>query len=136
MFSPYQQFATLNSRDILTFEFSWYLTSVTFLKKFAKPFSWLLQFLFVVTFSSFKNAHREKLCFTHFNTKIYWNKSLTASVLFYIFTQSVNSYTFHCHILKGAEVWKIWFIKSTENERMLLSASFMPKFELVFVLTQ
>ena len=33
-------------------------------------------------------------------------------------------------------IYKNLFIKQTENERLLLSASFIAKFELVFVLTQ
>ena len=49
-----------------------------------------------------------------------------------MFTQSVKFYTFHCHILKSANFWKRWFIKQTENERLLLSASFTADFELVF----
>ena len=27
------------------------------------------------------------------------------------FTQSINLYTFYCHILKSADVWKMWFHK-------------------------
>ena len=52
-----------------------------------------------------------------------------------MFTQSVKTYTFHCHILRSTDVWKRWFIKQTQNERLLLSASFTANFELVFDLT-
>ena len=31
-------------------------------------------------------THRRKLCFTQFSTRIYWNRSLTASDFFHIFT--------------------------------------------------
>ena len=41
-----------------------------------------------------------------------------------MFTQSAKLYTFHCQILKSPDVWKSWFVKQTENERLLLSESF------------
>ena len=41
----------------------------------------------------------------------YKNGCLAASDLFHMFTQSIKFYTFHCHLLKRAEVWKMWFIK-------------------------
>ena len=44
---------------------------------------WERQFFWIVTFS---NTHREKLCLTSFSTRIYWNRSLTASDLFYVYT--------------------------------------------------
>ena len=53
-----------------------------------------------------------------------------------MFTQTVKFYTFHCHILKGANIWPRWLIKQTENERSLLAATFTAEFESVFVLTQ
>ena len=54
-------------------------------------------------------------------TKIYQNRNLAASHLFYISIQSINFYTFHCLIFQRSDVWKIWFIKQTENERLFLS---------------
>ena len=36
------------------------------------------------------STHREKLCFTQFSRVIYWNRSLAASDLFLMFTQSIN----------------------------------------------
>ena len=75
---------------------------------------------------------REKLCFTEFSSRIYWNRSLVASGLFFLFTQSSKVYKFHWKMLR-----KSLFIKQTENEEwLLLSACFMAKFELVLVLTQ
>ena len=44
--------------------------------------------------------HREKLCFTEFSTRIYWNSSLVASGLFFLFTQSNKFYKFHWHGLR------------------------------------
>ena len=41
-----------------------------------------------------------KNCFVQFSTRIYLNRILAASDLFHIFTQSIKSYAFHCHILK------------------------------------
>ena len=77
-----------------------------------------------------------KNCLTQFNTRIYWITSSAASHLFHMFTQSVKTYIFHCHILRSTDVWKRWFIKQTQNERLLLSASFTANFELVFDLTE
>ena len=39
-------------------------------------------------FINFNDTHREN-CFIQFNTRIYWNRSLAASDLFDMFTQSV-----------------------------------------------
>ena len=77
--------------------------------------------------------HGEKLCFTEFNTTwIYWNRILVASSLLFLFTQSNKFSKFNWHMLR-----KRLFVKLTENEkRLLLSASFTTKFELVLVLTQ
>ena len=50
---------------------------------------------------------REKLSFAQFSTRIYGNRSLAASDLFYIFKQSVMFYTLHCHILKSTDVRKV-----------------------------
>ena len=52
---------------------------------------------------SVNDAHRA--CFTQFSTRIYWNKRLAASDIFAMFTQSINFYTFHCHMLKITDVW-------------------------------
>ena len=57
----------------------------------------------------FNNTHREKLCFTQFNTKDYENRSLAASDLFHNLFQL---------------------------DRKWISTGFTEKFELVFVLTQ
>ena len=75
-----------------------------------------------------------KNCFTQFSTIIYWNRSLAASDLFHMFTQSINFYAFHCQILKSIDVCKKWFIKYVENERLLLSASFTAKIWVGFCL--
>ena len=77
--------------------------------------------------------HREKLCFTELNTtRIYWIRSLVASGLLFLFTQSSKFSKFNWYVLR-----KRWFIRLTENEeRLLLSASFTAKFELILVLTQ
>ena len=77
--------------------------------------------------------HGEKLCFTEFNTtRIYWNRSLVASGLLFLFTESNKFSKFNWHMLR-----KRLFIKLTENEKRLLpSASFTAKLELVLVLTQ
>ena len=53
--------------------------------------------------------HREKLYFTEFSRRICWNRSLVASSLFFLFTQSNKFDKFHWHILR-----KRWFIKLTE----------------------
>ena len=50
------------------------------------------------------DIHRYTLCFTQFTTRIYWNRSLAASDIFYMFTQSVKYYSFHCPILKSMDV--------------------------------
>ena len=80
------------------------------------------------------------LCITQFRAGIYWNRDLAAFYLFHIVTQSIRFYKFHCHISKSTDVWTGWLINPwsniPKNERLLLSASFTPKFELVFVLTQ
>ena len=51
---------------------------------------------------------------------------LLAFFLFHMFTQSITFYTFYYHILKSTDVLKSF---------LFLSASFSPKFGLVFVLT-
>ena len=43
----------------------------------------------------FNDTHREKLCFTQFSTRIYWNRGLAVSDLFRVFTQSVKFYAVH-----------------------------------------
>ena len=49
------------------------------------------------------HTHREKAVFYSIHYK---NGCLTPSGLFHMFTQSINFYTFHYHILKSADVWK------------------------------
>ena len=39
----------------------------------------------------FNDAHKEKPPFTEFRTRIYWNKSLGAFELFYMFRQQISS---------------------------------------------
>ena len=47
----------------------------------------------------------KKLCFTQF---IQYKKScLAVSDLFHMFTQSIKFYTFHYHVLKSTNVWKM-----------------------------
>ena len=77
--------------------------------------------------------HGEKLCFTEFNTtRIYWNRSLVASGLLFLFTELNKFSKFNWHMLR-----KRLIIKLTENEKRLLpSATFTAKLELVLVLTQ
>ena len=41
------------------------------------------------------DTHMEELCFIQFSTRIYWNRSLAASDLFHMFTQSVKFSIFH-----------------------------------------
>ena len=77
--------------------------------------------------SVLSDTYREKLCYTQFSTRIYWNKSLAASELFHMFTQSVKTYTSYCCILKSRG--NTWFIKQTKNERLPRSATFTAKFE-------
>ena len=60
------------------------------------------------------------------------NRSLAPSHLFLMFTQSIKFSTFHFHVLKNTDVWKKGFMKLTENERLLLSASFKAKLEASF----
>ena len=61
----------------------------------------------------------EKLSFTQFITRIYWNRVLAAYVilwvlaasdLFLMFTQSIKIYTFFRHILRSTDAGKSWFI--------------------------
>ena len=74
----------------------------------------------------------------------YKNGCLAASDLFHMFTQSIKFHTFHYPVLKSTDVWKMWLIKSwryntdqidSQNEWLLLLASFTAKFGFVFVLT-
>ena len=73
---------------------------------------------------------------TQFSTRVYWSRSMTASDFCHMCTQSIKFYTLNCHILKSKDVWLRWFIKQTEDEQFVLSATFTAKFELAFVLTQ
>ena len=74
--------------------------------------------------------HRGKLCFTELSTRIYWNRSLVTSGLFFLFIRSNKLYTLHSHMLR-----KRLFIKETENEEwFVLLASCVAKFELILVL--
>ena len=84
----------------------------------------------MVTFLN--DTHREKLM-TQSSARLI---EIEARLLLTFFTQSIMFCTFHCHTLKCRDGWKSWFIKETENEWLLLSASFTAKFELVFILTQ
>ena len=61
------------------------------------------------TLKSSRYSHKIKLCFTQFRKKIYWNKTLAASDLFHMFTQSIKFYTFKCHILMS---------NSSNNQKM------------------
>ena len=76
---------------------------------------------------------QEKLFFSiKYNSLLKW--SLAASGLFHMLTYKF--YTFYCHILRSADVWKRWLIKEIENKKLFLSVSFTAKFELSFALTQ
>ena len=48
---------------------------------------------------------------TVFYTIQYKNGCLASSDPFHVFTQLIKFYTFHYHVLKNTDVWKMWFIK-------------------------
>ena len=78
-----------------------------------------------------------ELCYAQFSTIIYQKRSLAASYLFRMLARSVQFNTFHCYILKSADVWKRWSIKKTKkNELLLPSTNVTVKFELAFVFSQ
>ena len=79
--------------DLKTFQ------TCNFIKKETPTLVFLSEFLEI-----FNNTHWEKLSFTQFSTRIYWNSSLADSELFHMFTQSIKFFTFHCHILKSTNV--------------------------------
>ena len=92
-------------------------------------------------------TNREKLSFTQFSTRVFWNRSLAPSELFHMFTQSIEVWAIsHVYpiiwvlyiplLRKSTDVWEIAFIKQTKNERLFLSATFTAKIVLVFALTQ
>ena len=58
----------------------------------------------IVATNLINDAHREKLYFTQFSTRIYWNRSLAASDFFHVFTLTIKFYTFHCQIFKTTDV--------------------------------
>ena len=78
---------------------------------------------------------------TVFYSVQYKNGWLAASDLFYMFTQSVKFYMFHCHVLKMYSLKMYSCLENmilqtdSKNEWLLLSASFTAKLELAFVLT-
>ena len=78
------------------------------------------------------DTHREKLLFYSIQYK---NGCLTASDLFRVFTQSVKFYTFNHYILRIQMFENVIHQIDSKNESLLLSAIFMAKFGLVFVLT-
>ena len=84
----------------------------------------------------FNNTHREKLSLTQFSKRFIEIEAWLLLTFFICLYDQLNSIHFNCHILKSTDVSKRLFIKETENEWLLLSASFTTKFELVFVLTQ
>ena len=67
------------------------------------------------------------MCFTQFSTRNVW---LAASDLLRMFTQTIKFYAFHYRCLKNV-IHQI----DSENEWLLLSASFTSKLGLLFVLT-
>ena len=69
-------------------------TSLHWFEESLRNISWNLKMWTAkLSYSKFFNsASREKLIFTQFSTKIYWNKSLAASNLFYMITQSIKFY--------------------------------------------
>ena len=53
-------------------------------------------------------------------------------------TESINFYTFHCHISNNTDVWihqidKVVHQIDRKNGRLIISVNFMAKFGLVFV---
>ena len=85
------------------------------------------------TFPAWRYSQGKKYVLLNSVQEIIGIEAFAGSDVFRMFTQSVMFHTFHCHILKSKYLWKRWFIKLTENERLLLSAPFMGKFKLVFV---
>ena len=77
-----------------------------------------------------------KSCCTQFSSRINWNRDLKPLTFFMRFTQSIEFCTFHFHTSKAKNVWKRWFIKQRENQRLLLSVTLTTKCVLVFVLKQ
>ena len=81
---------------------------------------------------SLNDTHRETLCFCSVQYK---NGYLAPSDLFHMFKQSVKFYTFYYHVLKDDRYLRIVIHQiDRKNECFLLSASFMTKFGLLFVL--
>ena len=81
---------------------------------------------------NFNNTHREKLCFIPFSTRIYRNRCLAAPDLCHIFTQSIELFTFNCHIVSSVYFLTTSLMKSTENEWFLPSVTFTAKLNWFF----
>ena len=63
------------------------------------------------------------------------NGRLADSDLFYMFTQPIKLYIFHYNVLKVQMFENVIHQIDSKNEWLLLSASFMAKLELFFLLT-
>ena len=77
--------------------------------------------------NNFNDSRREKLYFIPFSTIIFRNRCLAAPDLCHIFTQSIELFTFHCHILISAYFLIRSLMKSTEKEWLLFSVTFTAK---------
>ena len=85
----------------------------------------------------FNDTHREKLCFAQFSRRIYWNRSLAASGLAPMSTQTIQFYKFDCYIWNSTDVLKRWLIHQTERKQTVaLFSNYYGRIWLVFVLTQ
>ena len=86
----------------------------------------------VEAISKFNIVH-DKAVFRPFLTILTWKNcvvlssvqafieiEVAASDLFHMFIQSINFYTFHCHMLNNRDICKKGSIKKTENERLAL----------------
>ena len=79
------------------------------------------------------DAHRNKLRFTQFSTKIYRNRKLAAFDLFHLLTQSFKFYTFHCHILQSTDVWTRWFINPWNKQKKWTVAPFSDFYGIIWI---
>ena len=84
--------------------------------------SYFIVYVITTTFSNSGDFLRiltwKNLCFTEFSTKIHWNKRLTASDVFHMFTKSLS-------LFKKNVIHQI----HSKNEWLLLSVTFAAKLE-------
>ena len=69
----------------------------------------------------FNDTHWGNSVLPNFSTRTYWNRSLAASDIFPMFMQSINFYTFYCHIVKSTDDFNQidknnWLLLSTVQE--------------------